>query len=303
MNYEIAKTMAATTLLASIALGSTSANAVPFVSTASLGGVVTPWGPNDDCTFPGTSSDVFTGTCVPGVAQSLGFTLNFFGTNYTDAFINNNGNITFGSALPTFTPFGLTTTTGIPIIAPYFGDVDTRGTDGTGAGNNVVDFTNSGATYNGRTAFGVEWPGVGYYANHVDLLNTFELIITDRSDIAAGDADIYFNYGSIQWETGDASGGVGGTGGECAHAGFSNGSGNPGTNFEIPGSGICGSFTDAGSSPLIMTSNDGIPGQWLFQVRNGSVIVPPEDVPEPTTLSLLAAGLIAAGVLRRRRQR
>ena len=70
-------------------------------------------------------------------STAIGFTVNFFGTNYTNLFANNNGNVTFGNPLGLHTPFGLTTATARPIIAPFllpfcslfapfFADVDTR---------------------------------------------------------------------------------------------------------------------------------------------------------------------------------
>jgi hypothetical protein len=57
--------------------------------------------------------------------EPLGFTANFFGTNYSALYINNNGNLTFDAPLPTFTPFDLTSTRRA-IIAPFSADVDTR---------------------------------------------------------------------------------------------------------------------------------------------------------------------------------
>jgi len=57
---------------------------------------------------------------------SLPFTLNFYGQSYTSIWVNNNGNVTFNGALGTYTPFGLQSTA-VPIIAPFFADVDTRG--------------------------------------------------------------------------------------------------------------------------------------------------------------------------------
>jgi len=65
---------------------------------------------------------------------------------------------------------------------------------------------------------------------------------TRGSGSGVGNFDIEYNYNKNQWETGDASGGNNSLGGTSAHMGYSNGSGNPGTSFELPGSGTPGSF-------------------------------------------------------------
>ncbi|GAC1546171.1 MAG: hypothetical protein NVS2B7_21200 [Herpetosiphon sp.] len=196
-------------------------------------------------------------------AVPLGFTANFFGRSYTTVYVNNNGNITFDSALPTYTPFGLTATRRV-IIAPFFADVDTR----TG---NVVKYGTS--MVNGHKAFGANWIGVGYYAQHVDKLNNFQLVLIDRSDVSAGSFDIEFNNDRIQWETGDASGGRGGLGGSSARVGYSNGTGTAGTFLELDGSGVPGAFLDSNfTSGLTHGSrNSNQLGRYLFQVRNGAV--------------------------------
>lgn len=157
-------------------------------------------------------------------AASLGFTLDFFGTNYTSVYVNNNGNITFDAPLSTFTPFGIASAH-TKILAPFFGDVDTR----TGS---VVTYSSPGATCNRHAAFCADWVTVGYYSPHSDKLNSFQTLIVDRSDIAPGDFDTIFNYNQVQWETGDASGGTGGLGGSSAHIGYSNGSN---VSYEMPG--------------------------------------------------------------------
>jgi len=55
---------------------------------------------------------------------SLGVNINFLGENFSQAYLNNNGNITFDAPLSSFTPpdVALPSTA---IIAPFFADVDT----------------------------------------------------------------------------------------------------------------------------------------------------------------------------------
>ena len=254
-------------------------------------------GRNDDGTWTapaGCTNAANAGTCA-GTAVPLGFTANFFGLTFTSAFINTNGNITFDAPLSTFTPFGLTATSR-KIIAPFFADVDTRN-----AASGVVTFGNG--TVDGHNAFGVNWINVGYFDRHVDKLNSFQMILIDRSDIAPGDFDIEFNYDRIAWETGDASGGNGGLGGSSAHAGFSNGTGNPGTSFEFAGSGVPGSLLDGNlATGLINNSlNSDVLGRYDFFARNGEIEVP-TPTPEPSAFVLIGSALTGLALMRRRRK-
>jgi len=202
------------------------------------------------------NDDGSTATAIP-----FGFTTNFFGNINTEAWLNNNGNITFSDPLSTFSP-SQTDFEETPIIAPFFADVDTRG-----AGSNLLTYDQG--TVFGRPAFVVNWVDVGYFASRDDLLNSFQLVLIDRSDVNPGDFDFEFNYGQIQWETGEASDGVNGLGGDSARVGFSNGIG---ALDEFDGSGINGALLDSGENALVDLTNVGIPGRFVTLVRNGEIL-------------------------------
>ena len=197
----------------------------------------------------------------------LGFSVNFFGKTRSHAYVNNNGNITFDAALATYTPFGLTGTQR-EIIAAFFADVDTRP-----LGSKLVTFGMD--TVDGRRAFGVNYVDVGYYNIHDDKLNTFQLILIDRGETGDGNFDIEFNYQRIAWETGDASGGQNGFGGVPASVGWSNGTGEPGTSFELEGSLSPGAFLDGARRGLTRNRlNSTVAGRYIFRARGGQVLPP-----------------------------
>lgn len=215
----------------------------------------------------------------------LPFEICFFGQRFTELYVNNNGNVTFGGPLDVFTPF-FPTGGGIPIIAPFFADVDTR------IGREVT--YGSATLADGRQAFAVNYIDVGYYEEHQDKLNSFQLVLIDRGN---GDFDIEFNYRTINWETGDASDGVNGFGGDSAIAGFSNGAG---TSFTVAGSGVDGSLLDTSATGLIYRTDnpDGIEGRVTFECRDCFVAIP-----EPGTLPLVGIALGAVALVHRRRAR
>ena len=154
--------------------------------------------PNDDL-----SSDLIT----------LPFDFCFYGEVFNDVYINNNGNISF------INPYGTFTAAGFPsvdfkMIAPFWADVETNEEIGE------VSFIVT------TTALIVKWIDVGYFNNHTDLLNNFQLIITDGTDpLVPGGNNVQFSYADMQWTTGDASGGVGGFGGVAANVGANKGDG------------------------------------------------------------------------------
>jgi len=215
----------------------------------------------------------------------LGFTVDFYSqTGVSHVHVNNNGNVTFGSPLGSYTPFPILTTS-FAMLAPFFADVDTR--------YQLPDVYYGTDMVGGRPAFGVDWVDVGYYNARGDKLNSFQLVIIDRSDIAPGDFDFEFNYDRILWETGDASGGAGGLGGFSARAGWSDGDA---TSYELAGSAVNGALLDSnqGTGLIHNSLNSNVDGRYVFQVRSGNVVA--ASVPDGgTTLGL--AGLAFAGVV------
>jgi hypothetical protein len=206
---------------------------------------------------------------------SLPFSIDFFDHTYAALYVNNNGNVTFGAPLSDYTPYPLNTTT-TAMIAPFFGDVDTRpvASDVVTYGETVVD---------GHTAFCVNWAGVegvGYYNQQTDKLNKFQLLLIDRSDVGSHDFDIEMNYDQIQWETGDASSGVGGDGGTSARMGYTNGDATH--SYEDAGSGINGAFLDSNPDGLTHRSQATSQlGRFLFPVRSGTVYQELQERPLP----------------------
>lgn len=198
----------------------------------------------------------------------LPFPVNFFGTTYDFLYVNNNGNVTFNSALSTYTPFRITSSTP-PVIAPFLADVDTRG---SGSGLVTYSAQAAPATFAGRPSFCVNWIDVGYYSGRTDKLNSFQLLLVDRSDVAPGDFDIVMNYDRVLWETGSASGGSNGFGGQSAGAGYSAGTGDPSAFFEFPGTLVNGALLDTNPSTGLTRTSRGTlhVGRHIFEVRNGS---------------------------------
>ena len=91
----------------------------------------------------------------------LGFNFCFYGTTYSSLFINNNGNVSFGTSYSSFSsnPFP---DPSFVMIAPFWGDVDTRG-----VASGLVYFKKT------ATALIVKWNNVGYYSSMTDKLNDF----------------------------------------------------------------------------------------------------------------------------------
>ena len=202
------------------------------------------------------------------MALNLGFNFTLFGNTYSSLFINNNGNVSFGSGISAFVPDGPTGATA-PVISAWFGDVDTRA-----SASGVVHYNLSG------DQLVVTWDNVGYYSTGSDKLNAFQLVL--RSDdyvVPLGEGQIGFFYKNMNWETTGTS--------QTAAIGFGDGAGNS----EV----LEGSNTSGLNS---IVANHSL---WFDQ--NLTPVTPPSGaVPEPATwaMMILGFGLVGAGMRRRR---
>ena len=181
----------------------------------------------------------------------------FHGVRYSGLYINNNGNVTFGAGLSEFTPTQIGGTSGLPIIAPFWADVDTRGTS-----SHLVSYGLDAV----HGSFVATWSNVDYFntitTGHVPKFDSFQLELVNKG---SGNFEIVFRYGPINWTTGDASGGTAGLGGTLARAGISSGDGVD--YFELPPSGNQAQLLDLGN----IQGNTHVAGLWQFNVSNGNI--------------------------------
>ncbi len=218
----------------------------------------------------------------------LPFTMNWNGTNYSQIYINMNGNVTFGNGFTGYNPTTALSALGQNIMAPFWADVDTRNTAmGQVTYSSIVP--GSVPLVDGRQAFFVNWINVGRY-NYATggntQTNSFQLVIVDRSDTGAGNFDFMFNYDAITWDLATASSSV------RARAGWGR---SDGSAFELPGSGVAqgSASTLLDSSPsatsLIqnMLNDEGQLGRYVWEVRAG---VAPNTPPTVTVADRVLEG-------------
>ncbi|WP_158772031.1 nidogen-like domain-containing protein [Paraglaciecola sp. L1A13] len=187
--------------------------------------------------------------------DDLGFDsgVNFFSNSHDSFYVNNNGNISFNGAISQFTPDPFPATSNA-MIAPFWGDVDTRCTD---CGDVFIGSPNAETLV-------ITWDKVGFFPSDNSLTNTFQLVLIDRADTGAGNFDVEFRYEDINWTTGDASGGSDGLGGTPAQAGYDAGDG---VNFFT----VPGSQTDGIVNLDTADSNTSTVGIWKFAIRDGQL--------------------------------
>ncbi|KAM8927032.1 alpha-tectorin-like [Pelodytes ibericus] len=196
--------------------------------------------------------------------------IKYFGQNFRDIYVNNNGAVSFREPVTQYTPdsFPIPNT---HLMAPFWADVDNELGGWVYYGERkdeetlqtISDDINSyyeNLHFKALWCFLVTWDRVAYYGSESkSRVNTFQLVLcTDGHRCFS-----MFNYGELQWTTGTASGGdpKTGLGGTAAQAGFNT----KDYHFNIPFS----------RTPHVInlksTSNVDVPGRWVFQVDDFKV--------------------------------
>jgi hypothetical protein len=210
---------------------------------------------------------------------AMGFNVQVGANNTGTAFIHNNGLVDFLGVDP---GFYIGTFSFTQALAVFYGDIDTLS-----AGSGTVSYGTG--TVDGHAAWGVTWNQVRHFdSQYGGPTNTFQLVIVDRSDNAAGDFDFEFNYGAMGWDTS--------TQGSASGIGFTDLNGG---NFLMGGSYVSGAFSNG--SLEAGSHNSSQAGRYRYYGRNGALIVP---LPPAATAGLASlAGVAGLGILRRRKLR
>jgi len=205
----------------------------------------------------------------------LPFAIEFFGKKQSSAFVNTNGSITFDSPYANVRWNVLSSNIGVPLIAPFHSDVDTRDVEG-----GVVTYGSSPD----RKSFCVTWSDVGYFEWESDRLNNFQVLLTDRSTgspSSANDFDITFNYNEIGWSEGGSSWQK--VGGVPASAGYSAGTGKAGTFVDLKDPMYqYGDYGDDSDDALVAGSlNSSQLGRYVFKIRETDEVPGEEPTDDP----------------------
>lgn len=174
--------------------------------------------------------------------------LRFYNNTYTGVFVGANGVISFARPSTGYRSVAFPSSRE-PLIAPWWGDVDTRG-----GGQPVV---NSICHAFRGSQLVVTWHNVGRFAQRVDRLNSFQVVIASRAEVESGAFDVELRYSRCEWAAGEAADNA------PAQAGFDAGDR---MNFLA----LPGSRTSAVLN-LCTTSNVNMPGVWRFEVRAAGI--------------------------------
>lgn len=229
--------------------GSSSAHAVPLLN--GFGGP-TGYGLAEHCVHPSDdgswSAQAATGDATPTAVDLRGAFpegINWFGQRLTTMFVNVNGNVTFRAPLASPIPVP-PSQMGVPMMAPFWADADTRG-GGQPARNNVCFHIEPGRVV-------VTWDGVQSGAPGAAGTNRFQLVITTSyTCTSVDDLNVEYRYARCDW--------VEGVRGGPALVGFDAGDRRNWVMLPMSRSAEVRAVCETSNVP------GGAPGLWRFQVR------------------------------------
>ena len=263
-----------------------SSGVAPTIVPVSPGDGVQMWGRDSNNVY---YSGVLPNNDLSSLQIPFGFDFEFYGTSYDSFYINNNGNITLTSSLSSSPTTGFLP--GLPMIAPFWADVDTRGSGGS-------VHLSQGIAPSGNPFIQVDWAEVGYFdrtsLGNTDARNSFALYMEDDP---GGDI-VVFNYydhdgndlADMGWTTGDNTG-SNGFGGAGALIGFSGSDvadqyilARPRTQTELNDLGLQYGFRFDPSTGAPLGPEPGLPGVTMYLDLNGDGALSPDI--EPWTVSM-----------------
>lgn len=197
----------------------------------------------------------------------LGFSFNFYGTNYSQVSFSENGLMTFGGTSGAFANTNISSTDGpsnLPAIAPFWDDFRTN--DAEGGEGDALYYETQGAA--GGRVFIMQW-------NDVKAVSAFagDVFATFQAKLFEGSNNIEFHYQDVLFSSNGSMGG-------SATVGIRD------TDGHSNGENLQWSF----NSPVL---SDG----QAIRFSTATVAVP---VPEPGMLALFGLGLTGLGLARRR---
>src|SRR5262245_31293669 len=138
-------------------------------------------------------------------AAGLGFSANWFGTNFTNVAINSNGRIAFGAAPDTELPFGMNTSLSGEsrgTLDGFWSDLEVTAGSSSAVLEKIGQYTFGTGKIDGRDAFVATWTdaltfGFDLASDAPNTTDTFQIVLIDRSDTGADNFDIEFNFGKI----------------------------------------------------------------------------------------------------------
>ncbi len=243
----------------------------------------------DDCWVGPEGEDSDTGF-------PIGFDVNFFGTTYSDVFVNSNGSISFDGGSDQYNDPLEEVLDGYPGVVAFGLDLDNRDLfeyDSSWSPDRSGDLFYWGrTTFEGHNAFVATWMNSQDY--HAETYktnwNTFQIMLVDIDDDAGDDVDIIVNYGAVsQAEEGSDNGydcedpdygcvpvGLGTVDPDTGDVTYASIIGDDGTVYNGRST---WDLADDGDHPLNQGHlNSDIAGRFRFRMRDGSV-------PEQATIS------------------